>query len=79
LPEIRHYLVAGSLTDDSFPAALAAFFGDALVPLQSATAGLIDPTSDVLPPSHVKILRGRSHMMLSHDPEVYEVIRGWCE
>src|SRR5579859_499826 len=31
LPEIRHYLVAGSLTDDAFPAALAALFGDALV------------------------------------------------
>jgi triacylglycerol lipase len=79
LPEIRHYLVAGSLADDAFPAALGALFGDALVPLQSATAGLVDPTSDVLPPSHVKILGGRSHMMLAHDPEVYEVIRGWCE
>jgi hypothetical protein len=79
LPEIRHHLVAGSLTDETFPAALATLFGDALVPIASATAGLVDPTSDVLPPSHVKILRARSHVMLSHDPEVYEVIRGWCE
>ena len=77
LPEIQHYLVAGSLSDD--PAGLAALFGDALVPVHSATDGLVDPTSDVLPPSHVKILGGRSHMMLAHDPEVYEVIRAWCE
>ncbi len=79
LPEIQHFLVAGSLADDTFPAGLAALFGDALVPLQSATAGLVEPTGDVLPPSHIKILAGRSHMMLAHDPEVYEVIRGWCE
>jgi triacylglycerol lipase len=77
LPGIQHFLVAGSLTE-TVPGALAAFFGDALVPLESATAGLVDPTSDVLPPDHVKILRGRSHMMLPCDPEVYEVIRGWC-
>jgi pimeloyl-ACP methyl ester carboxylesterase len=79
LPEIQHYLVAGSITSDTFPAALSALFGDSLVPVQSATAGLIDPTRDVLPPAHVKILRGRSHVSLSHDPEVYDVIRGWCE
>jgi triacylglycerol lipase len=77
LPEIQHYLVAGSITDDV--AGLAALFGDALVPVHSATDGLVDPMSDVLPPSHVKILGARSHMMLAHDPEVYEAIRGWCE
>lgn len=77
LPEIQHYLVAGSLSED--PVGLAALFGDALVPLHSATDGLVDPTSDVLPPSHVKLFGGRSHMMLAHDPEVYEVIRAWCE
>jgi hypothetical protein len=79
LPEIQHFLVAGSLVDDTFPAGLAALFGDALVPLQSATAGLVEPTKDVLPPSHIEILSGRSHMMLAHDAEVYEVIRGWCD
>jgi triacylglycerol lipase len=77
LPEIQHYLVAGSLSED--PTGLAALFGDALVPVRSATDGLVDPTSDVLPPSHVKILGGRSHMMLAHDPAVYDVIRTWCE
>ncbi len=76
LPEIQHYLVAGSLAADPW---LAALFGDALVPVGSATAGLVDPTSDVLPPSHVKILNGLSHLMMAHEPQVYEVIRTWCE
>jgi pimeloyl-ACP methyl ester carboxylesterase len=79
LPEIRHFLVAGSLSEAGAPAVLAALFGDALVPVHSATDGLVDATSDVLPPSHVKILAGRSHLMLASDLEVYEVIRGWCE
>jgi pimeloyl-ACP methyl ester carboxylesterase len=79
LPEIQHFLVAGSLSEGSAPAVLAALFGDALVPVHSATDGLVDPTSDVLPPSHVKILAGLSHLMLASDLKVYEVIRGWCE
>jgi triacylglycerol lipase len=79
LPEIQHFLVAGTLSDVNVPAGLAALFGDALVPVHSATDGLVDSTGDVLPPSHVKILGGRSHLMLASDPEVYEVIRGWCE
>jgi hypothetical protein len=33
----------------------------------------------VLPPSHVKILQGRSHLMLANDPHVYDVIREWCQ
>ena len=56
-----------------------ALFGDALVPVGSATAGLVDPTRDVLPPSHVKILNGLSHLMMAHEPLVYEAIRAWCE
>ena len=79
LPEIQHFLVAGSLSDDNVPARLAALFGDALVSVRSATDGLVDPTRDVLPPSHVKILQGRSHLMLANDPQVYDVIREWCE
>ena len=77
LPEIQHFLVAGSLSEE--PAGLAALFGDALVSVRSATDGLVDPTRDVLPPGHVKIFGGLSHMALAHDPAVYEVLRGWCE
>ncbi len=75
LPEIRHHLVAGTLTDSD---ALTLLFGDALVPLKSATfhAGDRDaPFSQ----RHVRVLSGRAHLALAHDPEVYALIREWCE
>jgi triacylglycerol lipase len=72
LPEIRHYLVAGSLSADRW---LATLFGDAMVPVGSATNGLVDPTRDVLPPDHVRIFPGLSHMMVAQNPQVYEAIR----
>jgi triacylglycerol lipase len=77
LPEIRHYLVAGALAADPW---LALWFGDALVPVSSATAGTcIDRASLVLLPEHVKIFSAYSHMRLARDPGVYEQIRKWCE
>jgi triacylglycerol lipase len=81
LPEIQHYLAAGSLSEEPW---LAELFGDSLVPVQSATAGLLarleaDSAGDVLPPSHVKVFGGMSHLMMSREPLVYEAIRGWCE
>jgi triacylglycerol lipase len=75
LPEIQHYLVAGALSESPW---LATLFGDSVVPVRSATAGLVDLTSGALPPSHVKILDGMSHLMLARDPQVYDAIREWC-
>ena len=75
LPEIQHYLVAGALSESPW---LATLFGDSVVPVRSATAGLVDLTSGALPPSHVKILDGTSHLMLARDPQVYDAIREWC-
>jgi|CZKU01.1.fsa_nt_gi pimeloyl-ACP methyl ester carboxylesterase len=75
LPEIQHYLVAGTLARSAW---LATLFGDSLVPVRSATAGLVDPASGALPPSHVKVLDGMSHIMLARDAEVYAAIRNWC-
>jgi triacylglycerol lipase len=83
LPRIALYLIAGTISTDPW---LTTLFGDALVPLASATDGSVlaaeaadaaDSTSDVLPPSHVKVFRGISHMVLARDPEVYETIRAW--
>jgi triacylglycerol lipase len=77
LPEIQHYLVAGSLSDDPW---LAALFGDAVVPVRSATAG--HPSAALLagaiPPSHVRLMPGLSHVMLAHDPAVYAFVRDAC-
>lgn len=77
LPEIEHYLVAGSLSDDPW---LAALFGDAVVPVRSATAG--HPSAALLgggiPLSHVRLIAGLSHVMLARDPEVYAFVRDAC-
>jgi hypothetical protein len=76
LPQIQHYLVAGSLSAD---ARLASVFGDSVVPLGSATDGsCISAATFALPPSHVKIVRGASHVKIAHDAAVYEHLRAWC-
>jgi pimeloyl-ACP methyl ester carboxylesterase len=75
LPEIEHYLVAASLSDDPW---LASLFGDSLVPVASATNGAHHPMGTALPPDHVKLMPGVSHMALAHEPEVYEHIKAWC-
>lgn len=76
LAGIRHYLVAGSLSTD---VRLATLFGDAVVPLGSATYGAsVDAATFALPPSHVRIVRGKSHVDIAHDPAVYEHLREWC-
>src|SRR5262249_25596762 len=77
LPEIRHYLAAGSLANDPV---LAMLFGDAMVPVPSATDGAcVDATTMALPPSHVRIVSGATHVGLAHHPEVHAQIRAWCE
>ena len=76
LPQIQHFLVAGALSTDP---RLAAIFGDSIVPLGSATDGsCTDAATFALPPSHIRIVSGASHMALAHDGAVYEHLRGWC-
>jgi pimeloyl-ACP methyl ester carboxylesterase len=70
LPNIAHYLIAGSLAVDP---RLAALFGDALVPVASATSG------ELLPARHVRVLPGLGHVALAHHPEVYAQIKTFCE
>ncbi len=76
LPQIQHYLVAGSLSTD---ARLASVFGDSIVPVRSATDGeCVDAATFALPPGHVKIVSGLAHITLPHHPAVYEHVRAWC-
>lgn len=76
LPQIQHYLVAGSLSTD---ARLASVFGDSVVPLASATAGeCVDAATFALPPDHVKIVSGLAHITLPRHPAVYDHVRAWC-
>jgi pimeloyl-ACP methyl ester carboxylesterase len=77
LPEIQHYLIAGALAKGPW---LALWFGDALVPLSSATADACgDVKTVILPPERVKIFHAFAHMRLAHDPAVYAQIRAWLE
>jgi triacylglycerol lipase len=74
LPEIEHYLVAASLSDDPW---LASLFGDSLVPVGSALNGAT-ATEGGLSASHVRRMPGAGHMAIAHDPAVYEHIKAWC-
>lgn len=77
LPGIRHYLAAGTLSNDP---RLASLFGDAIVPVQSGTNGAIaEDTWGALPPSHVKLFPRAAHLSLARHPDVYAQIRAWCE
>jgi len=74
LPEIEHFLVAASLSDPW----LARLFGDALVPVSSATNGLVAPGSGGVQRGNLKVLEGLHHMAIARDPAVYTLIREWC-
>ncbi len=65
LPQIRHLLIAGTIHPTPW---LGTLFGDSIVPLASATLGLLD----------AKIIPGISHLPLAHRAEVYEAIAPWC-
>jgi pimeloyl-ACP methyl ester carboxylesterase len=77
LPHIRHHLIAGTLFADPLTPVL---FGDALVPLPSAS-GRADARhrSAVFPQEHVHVLPSFDHLRLAHDPEVYAKVRSCCE
>jgi triacylglycerol lipase len=77
LPELKHHLVAGSLSDTPW---IRAFFGDAVVPVPSALASVPPPKNgDASAPLHAAtVLPGLSHLALAHHPAVYEQIRAWA-
>lgn len=77
LPQIRHHLVAATLSADP---RLALLFGDALVPLRSATGRAVQrDRSALFPQEHVRVLPRYNHLRLAHEPEVYTHLRAWCE
>ena len=76
LSSLRHYLIAGSLTLDP---RLTWLFGDAIVPVASATNGGQALTSAELPAARVRVLPGLSHLALPRHPDVYEHIKTFCE
>ncbi|UQA57793.1 esterase/lipase family protein [Polyangium aurulentum] len=77
LPQIRHHLIAGTVSADP---RLSLLFGDALVAVASAT-GRAKPKHrcSPFPQEHVRIMAGMDHMRIARAPEVYAQIRAWCE
>jgi hypothetical protein len=39
----------------------------------------VNAIAKTLPPGHVKLMPGLSHIVIAHSPAVYEVIREWCD
>jgi pimeloyl-ACP methyl ester carboxylesterase len=77
LPQIRHHLIAATLSDDP---RLSLLFGDAIVPLRSATGRARPPDRSALfPQEHVRVLSRLDHLSLAHEPEVYAQLRTWFE
>ncbi|MFO0760533.1 MAG: alpha/beta fold hydrolase [Byssovorax sp.] len=76
LPEIRHHLIAATLSNDP---TVSMLFGDAMVTVRSAT-GQARPGDRAAPFSkeHVRVIPGLGHLVLAHHPEVYAQIRAWC-
>jgi pimeloyl-ACP methyl ester carboxylesterase len=66
VPGIRHLLIAGTVSSNRW---LGLLFGDAMVPLSSATDGTMT----------AKVFPGVLHLSLARHPEVYATIRGWCQ
>ena len=74
LPGITHHLVAGVLSEERW---LRALFGDAVVPVSSATGGRA--LGEGLDPSRVRVFPGLSHAALPRSMDVYAQLRQWCE
>ena len=75
LPSIRHHLIAGTLSASPLVSLL---FGDALVPVASATGRA--PRGDrggPLPAHHVRVIPSVAHVALAHDETVYAQLRAW--
>ncbi len=73
LPSIEHLLIAGTLARTDF---LAALFGDAIVPLASAT-DRDHHRAPAHPLASVAVFAGFDHMRLARDHEVYAHVRSW--
>lgn len=78
LTSIAHHLIAGSISDSPLWTPL---FGDALVPIESATNGVLrkDERAALIPPSNTRFLRGVNHLALAHDPGVYGYLKAWFD
>lgn len=69
LPHAQHYLVAGTIAGDERHIA-SVLLGDGLVGAPANLGG-------VIPPAHIRLFPGVSHMQLARRWEVYQQIKAW--
>ncbi len=77
LPHARHYLIAGSLTQNP-QHIVSLLLGDALVGLPCRENARAGSASAMLPAENIKVFPKIHHMQLAHDAAVYRQIRQWC-
>jgi triacylglycerol lipase len=79
LAHARHYVVAGTLTEDP-QHVVTLLLGDALVkPPRAGGQAKSRTRSELLPGENIKIFPKVHHMGLAHDPAVYRQIKQWCK
>lgn len=79
LAHARHYLIAGTLTEDP-QHVVTLLLGDILVkPPRAHGQAQSKESSASLPSENIKIFPKLHHMRLAHDPAVYQQIKQWCQ
>ncbi|MDG2304128.1 MAG: alpha/beta hydrolase [Candidatus Binatia bacterium] len=74
---IAHYAIAGTLSEEKSQPA-DRLLGDGLVHPESGLGRHADPEKTLrFPAEHVRIVYGRAHLGLLHDPEVAQTLRTW--
>ncbi|MBK8015194.1 MAG: alpha/beta hydrolase [Deltaproteobacteria bacterium] len=75
---VQHYVVAGTLAKDERHL-ISQLFGDAVVRVASATGQPADEThAPRFPTANLRIVPGLGHMNLTHDADVYRIVREGC-
>jgi len=78
LKGVDYFIIAGSLAKES-DNLFTQYFGDGLVPSQSAAGRSIRKSKSILfPLKHFKVVKGVSHTTLAHHRKVYAQIHKWC-
>lgn len=79
LAHARHYLIAGTLTEDP-QHVVTLLLGDVLVkPPRARGRAQSKEAGALLPDENIRIFPKVHHMRLAHDPAVYEQIKQWCQ
>jgi len=78
LKGVDYYIIAAALAKES-NSIFAQYFGDGMVNPKSAAGKSLKKSKHIhFSPKHFKIIKGLSHVKLSHHSKVYGQIQKWC-